>query len=115
MGGSVNYRKGEEWAKEYDKTLLATDPRFGQAVAVIHSEGTVAFYVSAFVVEKQIDEFRWYIVFAEHHPLRIFDADDVTAVFHFADGYGKAMRNVGPKLLEFFKSIRIKRAPIEKM
>jgi hypothetical protein len=63
----------DELAKAYDTKLRADDPRFRNAVMVIHEDGTVLHFEWAFVLKLQ----NWYVIFTEHHRWHIYSENDV--------------------------------------
>lgn len=70
----VDYKAAELFAKEYDAKLLATDPRFNGAVHVIAEDGSVFFFLDAFVLR-----YEWfYLVFTEHHGYHVYSAEEDT-------------------------------------
>jgi hypothetical protein len=69
----VNIREAEALANKYDKTLLATDPRFRRSVVIDHDDGSHFQWDSAFLMRKE----NWILVFTEHHRFHVYDADDV--------------------------------------
>ena len=77
-------------AQAYDRLLnqkagesRGMDSRFStHAVQVLHDEGTVMFFHSAFVIQWGI----WQIVIAEHHDIHIFPQDEArVTLFKRAD------------------------------
>jgi hypothetical protein len=52
----------QEIASTYDKGLKADDPRFNNAVRILHDDGSSMFLYNAFCVQYEGD----YIVFSEH-------------------------------------------------
>lgn len=69
----MNLREAEAKASEYDKTLLATDPRFRRSVVLYHEDGSTFHWDSAFLMRKE----EWIMVFTEHHRFHVYHADDV--------------------------------------
>lgn len=83
----------EAWAKEYDKTLRADDPRFAGAVVVVHEEGTFLHFRSAFVMRRYATDpsgvlgtgpITFYCVFTEHHKFHIYHFEDAK-VYSYAE------------------------------
>lgn len=70
---SVPYRQIKQRAEQYNNTLLATDPRFQRSVGLFHRDGSSFIFTKAFLMKKD----GWLIVFAEHHGVHVYDADDV--------------------------------------
>lgn len=52
------------------------DPRFNNAVQVIHQEGTQLFFHSAFAIRWGI----WHIVIPEHHDIHIYAQDEANVI-----------------------------------
>jgi hypothetical protein len=71
---SVNLKKIRQLVEEYDAKLLANDPRFRREAHLIHEDGTVEHYDSAFLMRV---ESSWIVCFTEHHGLRINHTDDL--------------------------------------
>jgi hypothetical protein len=71
---SVSLKKIRAQVEEYDKKLLANDPRFRREVTMIHEDGSFEHYDSAFLM--CVDS-SWIVCFTEHHGLRINHADDL--------------------------------------
>jgi hypothetical protein len=71
---SVPFRKIRQIAEDYDAKLLATDPRFRREVTLVHTDGSIMHYNSAFLMRIQGT---WIAVFTEHHRLMVYDADDL--------------------------------------
>lgn len=72
-------------AEAYDKKLRANDPRFRRQVHIIHEDGSVTNYDSAFlmkIADKHVtmqtsDYSYWIVCFTEHHGLHINHSDDL--------------------------------------
>jgi len=71
---SVPLKKIRLIAEAYDHQLLATDARFGREVTLIHEDGSMTHYESAFLLRIQGS---WIVCFTEHHGLHIYHADDL--------------------------------------
>lgn len=71
---SVPLKKIRAKAEEYDKKLRADDPRFRREVTIIHVDGTVTHYDSAFLMRI---ESVWIACFTEHHGLHIEHTDEL--------------------------------------
>lgn len=73
---STGMRAANALAEEYDKGLLATDPRFrGLVIVRGEHDGSCFVYPDAFVVKK--DE--WYVVFTEHYGFHVYHSEDNNA------------------------------------
>jgi len=70
---SVPLKKIREKAEEYDKKLLATDPRFRRAVTIQHEDGSILYFNHAFLA--RIDD--WVACFTEHHGVHVYHSDDL--------------------------------------
>lgn len=73
------HRVAEAYVRFLDKGARRTgkmDKRFNNAVQVIHDEGTVMFFHSAFALKWGI----WHIVIAEHHDIHIYAQDEARVV-----------------------------------
>lgn len=69
---SIPMRKVHEAAVEYDKVLLATDPRFrGLVIIKGEHDGSSFVFPDAFVVKKD----GFYVVFTEHYGTQLFEID----------------------------------------
>ena len=77
---SVQMQEVHDWAKEYDSKLRADDSRLARAVTIIHEEGTVLHFRSAFVLKRRSYGIDWYCVFTEHHSFYVYAADDVKVI-----------------------------------
>lgn len=71
---SMPLKKIREIAEAYDHQLRADDPRFRREVTLIHEQGSVEHYDSAFLIRIRGE---WIVAFTEHHGLRIYHADDL--------------------------------------
>jgi hypothetical protein len=80
---SVEYKKAEAIARAYDDQLTADNSRFNNAVQIIHEEGTVLFYRSAFLMTWK----EWIFVFAEHHGYSIHHKEDLSGWLEFTPTY----------------------------
>jgi hypothetical protein len=76
-------------AEEYNKTLWASDPRFNRSVTLLHRDGSIEHYDSAFLLQRD----GYVVCFTEHHGHHIDHVDE---------------------LLHYFQSER-KRLPIEEL
>lgn len=71
---SITLQAALDKAKSIDATLFATHPMFNRgAVQVIHDEGTVYFFQSAFV--RKWNEY--FLIFTEHQSYHAFHEDEV--------------------------------------
>jgi hypothetical protein len=94
-----------EVAKQYDQTLLASDPRFNFCVRILHEEGTSYWFVNAFLMQwddasvvhdpKNAAERQgeWLMVFTEHQSFHVFAFDDLLAYNQYTQSA------VGPEML----------------
>ena len=85
---STGMKKAQAVAERYDKELKATDSRFNFCVRVIHEEGSIFFFESAFLMqwtENAAERQGWLLVFTEHQGVHVFDFDDL----HSYDQYSK--------------------------
>jgi len=84
---STSLRAIREKAEAYDKTLRADDPRFQREVTIIHCDGSVVHWDSAFLMKvkdetpvpwalEETERF-WIVCFTEHHGMHIDHSDDV--------------------------------------
>lgn len=73
-------------ASDYDAGLLANDPRFRREVTLIHEDGSVVHYDSAFLMKvkdttSQLgepgDQEYWIVCFTEHHGLHVDHSTDL--------------------------------------
>jgi hypothetical protein len=76
MTDSIPLRAIRAKVDAYDKTLLATDPRFGRKVTLIHEDGSVLHFDSAFMM--RVDKI-WIAVFTEHHGTHVYHVEDLTS------------------------------------
>lgn len=60
----------------YDRTLLATDARFRRHVSVIHEDGSVLYFDSAFLM--RVGE-PWLAIFTEHHGCHVYHVEDLVS------------------------------------
>jgi len=82
---SIPLKKIRKIAESYDKKLLANDPRFRREVSIIHEDGSINHYDSAFLMkiadnhisQLTTKESYWIICFTEHHGLHIEHSDDL--------------------------------------
>lgn len=82
---SVPIKNIRKIAEAYDKKLLANDPRFRREVTIIHQDGSINHYDSAFLMKiadvhinhLSIEERYWIVCFTEHHSLHIEHSDDL--------------------------------------
>jgi len=61
-------------AEAYDANLLCTDPRFQRSVIIIHIDGSVIFYKSAFLMRAGDG---WIVTFTEHLGIHIIHEDEL--------------------------------------
>lgn len=61
-------------SEAYDKALRADDPRFNRSVLVIHIDGSVIFYKSAFLMRAGDG---WIVTFTEHHGIHFNHEDEL--------------------------------------
>lgn len=69
----MNYREVRALAEEYDKRLLATDPRFRRSVLLLHQDGSIFRVDSAFLMQKGA----WILMFSEHHGYHVYHQEDL--------------------------------------
>lgn len=69
----MNHQEAMDAAGKYDDELLATDPRFNHRVFLVHRDGSVLLFGSAFLIEQ--DE--WVSVFTEHHSYFVYHKEDL--------------------------------------
>jgi len=69
----MNYQEIKTYAGEYDRKLLATDPRFRRSVLIAHEDGSIFYIDSAFLMQKE----EWILMFSEHHSYRVFHKSDL--------------------------------------
>lgn len=81
---SVSLKKIREKAEEYDKQLLATDPRFRRNVILEHEDGSYMHYDSAFLMRVESE---WIACFTEHHGVHIYHASDLFAYSEYERRY----------------------------
>lgn len=81
---SVPLKKIREKAEEYDKTLLATDPRFRRTVIMHHEDGSYLQYDNAFLMRAERE---WIVCFTEHHGVHVYHADDLFAYSEYERRY----------------------------
>jgi hypothetical protein len=82
---SIFLRKVRKVAEDYDAKLPASDPRFQREVTLIHEDGSVVHYNSAFLMKMAdshvslltTENSFWIICFTEHHGLHIDHSDDL--------------------------------------
>lgn len=60
----------------YDKQLLASDPRFQRRATLIHDDGSVLHFDSAFLLRVDVD---WIAVFTEHHGYTVYHDSDLVS------------------------------------
>lgn len=89
MDGFTNYREAEQVAKEVDKKLTAYDFHPCNMVEIIHEEGTILHYKSAFTKEWK----DYIFVFTEHHGTHVYHKSDLS-------GYGTYAKNMESEKLE---------------
>lgn len=77
---SVPFQKIKEKAEAYDKTLLATDPRFRRSVIIEHEDGSYLRFDRAFLM--QVDS-EWIACFTEHHGTHVYYVTDLFAYSQF--------------------------------
>jgi hypothetical protein len=75
MDNFTSYREAETVAKETDKKLSAYDFHCDSLVEIIHEEGTVLHYKSAFTQEWK----DWIFVFTEHHGTHVYHKSDLSS------------------------------------
>lgn len=69
-------RAAHAWAEQEDKKLRADDPRFNLFVYMVHEDGSMMLYTSAFVV-KYPDNEEFVCIFTEHHGFHVEALDDL--------------------------------------
>jgi hypothetical protein len=86
---SVSIKTIRTIAEAYDFQLRANDPRFRRETTLIHEDGSVVHYDSAFLMKivdrstfptDKPDEVKpryWIITFTEHHGLHIDHSDEL--------------------------------------
>jgi len=72
----MNYHDAKRFARALDAGLQANDVRFGRSVTLVHDEGTVLHFESAFVIKRE----NYYFIFTEHHNTHVYVEDDVLKV-----------------------------------
>ena len=86
MGMSRTMADAYNAALEYDKTLLATDPRFQCHVRILHEEGTSYYFKYAFIMEWTHPDaanprpgwgYDYVLVFTEHQRFHVFAKDEL--------------------------------------
>lgn len=82
-----SYKEAEQVAKEIDKKLSAYDFNPYSLTEIIHEEGTILHYRSAFAKEWQ----DWIFVFTEHHGTHVYHKSDLYS-------WGTYVRKDGEKL-----------------
>ena len=87
MDNFTSYREAEQVAKEADKKLSAYDFHVDSLVHIIHEEGTILAYRSAFTKEWK----DYIFVFTEHHGTHVYHKSDLSS-------YGTYMRKNTTKL-----------------
>ena len=88
MAMSTYMRQVNQLAEEYDKNLLATDPRLrGLVVVKGQHDGSSFVFPDAFAVKKEDERGPWYVVFTEHYGYHVFHAEDHD-VFCYSDREG---------------------------
>jgi hypothetical protein len=87
MDSFTSYREAEQVAKEVK--LTAYDFHHYNIVQIIHEEGTVLHYKSAFTKEWK----DYIFVFTEHHGTHVYHKSDLI-------GYGTYAKNLEPEKLE---------------
>lgn len=83
MTMSVPMRAIHKTAEEYDKTLLATDPRF-RGLVIVNGVNDMANFVypDAFAVKKNDGKEDWYVVFTEHYGFHVYNAEDYYVAYY---------------------------------
>ena len=69
-----NYKEAEQIARDADKKLLASEFHPWNMVLVIHEEGTILTFRSAFLKEWK----DYVLIFTEHHGTHIYHKGDLT-------------------------------------
>lgn len=77
----------KEKALELDDQLRAGDPRLNGSVLVIHLDGSVFLFDSAFVLLWKSGAHEFALVATEHHGTRVYPMDEITH-----------LRAIGPRL-----------------
>ena len=83
---SVPMRAAHAWAEQEDFRLRADDNRFNRFVYVVHEDGSMMFYQSAFVVRCPLDK-NFVGIFTEHHGFFVEALDDLR-VLHVLESVG---------------------------
>ncbi len=81
---SVPLKKIREKAEEYDKNLLATDPRFRRCVSMEHEDGSHLHFDSAFLMRVENE---WIVCFTEHHGVLVYHVDDLCGYSEYERRY----------------------------
>ena len=83
---SLSIKQVIEKANEYDANLKANDPRFNYEVTLIHEDGTIQKFDSAFlmkmkdshrVIGEEDKETFWVICFTEHYGTHVYHNTDL--------------------------------------
>lgn len=69
----MNYHEAMGRAGAYDNNLLATDPRFGRSVLIVHEDGSIFHIDSAFLMQQDT----WLFMFSEHFSYKVFSKGDL--------------------------------------
>lgn len=75
MENFTNYREAEQVAREVDKSLTAYDFHPYSMVEIVHEEGTILNFKSAFVREWK----DYIFVFTEHHRTHVYHKSDLVS------------------------------------
>ena len=70
----ANIQEATLRAEKYDRKLKASDDRFQRAVILVHHDGSVMLYQSAFLMRYEDD---WIICFTEHHGYHVYETADL--------------------------------------
>lgn len=73
MDSFTSYQEAQQVAKETDKKLSAYDFHPDQLVMIIHEEGSILTFRSAFTKEWK----DWVLVFTEHHGTHVYHKSDL--------------------------------------
>lgn len=78
---SVTMKQVHDLAQDYDAKLRADDSRFRRAVVVLHEEGTVYHFRSAFMMTYG----EYLMVFTEHQSYHVFALDELSGWWQYKD------------------------------
>jgi len=90
-GQTYSYNHARAKADALDKKLLATDKRLSGSVLLVHQDGSVVLFNSAFALRFASV---WIIVLTEHHGAHVYHSGDLRLLRTF--GAGAAIKSVKP-------------------